>query len=246
MELADYVDNIKLELTGGVLEIELDDATLGKIVGRSLREVQRFIDETQIITVPFSPCIDLSNLTGTDSNPVNISSVSRIFRAVGYLGDTTSSTATLYTDPAWASQWQMLCGGGDMYNLQDWVSNYASWNTLLQLRNTTSTDLAFKQDMHDKKLYINATFDKPTLITIEYVPKFTDVSQVKSDYWIDIIERMSVALTKVTLGRIRTRYKQSNALWSQDGDTLLQEGTQELSDLREKLRVNSQIIYPMD
>lgn len=246
MELVDYIDNIKLEITGGVLEIELDDEMLGKIVKRSLRELQRFIDETKLVTVPFSPCIDLSNLKGTDNSPLQISSISRIFRAVGYLGDTSSSTATLYTDPAWASQWQMLCGGDDTYNLQDWVTNYAAWNTLLQLRNTTSTDLAFKQDMHDKKLYINATFDKPTLITLEYVPKFTDVNQVTSDYWIDILERMSVAITKVTLGRIRTRYKQSNALWSQDGDTMLQEGNQELNDLREKLRTNSQIIYPID
>ena len=83
-------------------------------------------------------------------------------------------------------------------------------------------------------------------ITIEYVPEFKDVDDIKSDYWIDILVRLSIALTKVTLGRIRSRYTQSNALWTQDGDKLLEEGNAELVALRETLRVNSQIIYPID
>ena len=57
---------------------------------------------------------------------------------------------------------------------------------------------------------------------------------------------MSVALTKVALGRIRSRYKQSNALWEQDGETLLNEGNEELKELRETLRVNAQLCYPLD
>jgi hypothetical protein len=123
--------------------------------------------------------------------------------------------------------------------------NYAAWNTVLQMRNTTSTDLSFKQDKQAEKLYIN-TLDKPPAITIEFVPKFEDVNEVTSDYWIDIIVRMSVALTKITLGRIRSRYVQSNALWTQDGDTLLQEGNTELATLRETLRVNAQLMFPID
>jgi hypothetical protein len=113
------------------------------------------------------------------------------------------------------------------------------------MRNTTSTDLSFKQDKQAEKLYIN-TLDKPPAITIEFVPKFEDVDEVTSDYWIDIIVRMSVALTKITLGRIRSRYVQSNALWTQDGDTLLQEGNTELATLRETLRVNAQLMFPID
>ena len=42
-----------------------------------------------------------------------------------------------------------------MYNLQDYVMNYAAWNTLSQVRNTISTDLAFREDKHACKLYIN-------------------------------------------------------------------------------------------
>ena len=83
---------------------------------------------------------------------------------------------------------------------------------MLQIRNTTSTDLQFRFDKHTNQLYINVAMDRPQYITIEYVPLYTDVSEVVSDYWIDIIIRMATAQAKVILGRIRSRYSQSNAL----------------------------------
>jgi hypothetical protein len=55
-----------------------------------------------------------------------------------------------------------------------------------------------------------------------------------------------VALTKVVLGRIRTRFSQSNALWTQDGDKILEEGNTELKELREILRLNSNMQYLID
>ena len=81
-----------------------------------------------------------------------------------------------------AMQWQMLTGAGNMYNLNDWVMNYASWNTLLQIRNTTSTDMSFKEDKSVKKLYINSANDKPAMVTIEYVPLYDSVEEIESDY----------------------------------------------------------------
>lgn len=88
--------------------------------------------------------------------------------------------------------------------------------------------------------------DKPKYITIEYVPLYKDVSEIVSDYWIDIILRMAEAQSKIVLGRLRTRYKQSNALWEQDGERLLEEGTTELNELRESLRTSTQLSYPID
>ena len=57
---------------------------------------------------------------------------------------------------------------------------------------------------------------------------------------------MSLAYAKIALGRIRTRYTQSNALWSQDGETLLTEGREELGAIRERLQGMSDYIYPVD
>ena len=57
---------------------------------------------------------------------------------------------------------------------------------------------------------------------------------------------MSLAKTKIILGRIRSHVKQSNALWQLDGDQLLQEGTEEYNTLKQKLDDNLPIYYPVD
>ena len=79
-----------------------------------------------------------------------------------------------------------------------------------------------------------------------YIPRFDDVSQITSDFWIDNLVRLAVANSKIAVGRVRSKFKQSNALWSLDGDTLLQEGTTELTALREKLEASSQLVYGID
>ena len=59
MRLADYVNEIKLELTGGVLELEITDDVIASLVNKAFREIQRYIDIPKLVTVPFAPCIDL-------------------------------------------------------------------------------------------------------------------------------------------------------------------------------------------
>lgn len=238
MELAAYKEEILFKLTGGVLECELDDKALTQVLNAALREVQRYIDTTVIKTIPFENCIDLSDY--------NVSSVSRVYRAKGFMANESSESTPTPADPMYASQWQLLSGTGNMYNFNDYVYNYAAYNTLQQVRNTTSTDLAFRYDKSSNKLYINIATSKPQSVTIEYVPRYKDVSEITSDYWIDIIVRLATAIAKVTLGRIRTRYTQSNALWTQDGQQMLDEGNTELTDIREKLQASTQLCYPID
>lgn len=236
MDITAYIEEIKLKLSGSVLSLELDDATLSRIVNASLRELQRYIDSTEIITVPYQSCIDMS--------PYKPNSVSRVYRAKGYgVGD--SSVGINEYDPMYMGMWQMMSGTGNLANINNWTYNYGSWNTALQIRNTLSTDLIFRYDRTSNNLYINCAFDHPENITIEYVPRYDDVSEVKSDFWIDVLMRLSVANTKIVLGRIRSRFTQSNALWSQDTN-ILQEGLDELSALRQSLQESSCLLYPVD
>lgn len=241
MQMQDYIAEIKLELTADLLHLEIPDETLAQVVSKAKREIQRYIDTTKFITIPYAKCIELGDF--------KVSSVSRIYRAQTD-SLTTDSDGISGVDPMLAVQWQMYAGvgTGDMYNVSNWLLNYATWNTVSQIRNTMETDLDFIFDKSKNKLYITTSQGTPSLITVEYVPIYEDVSEITSDYWIDILMRMSVALTKVVLGRIRTKYRQSGALWdiASDGDKLLQEGNQELEALRETLRVNSQMIYPLD
>lgn len=244
MNKSAYRDEIRLRLTGGLLELELDDSILDKVIDASLREVQRYICTGNLITIPFSKCIDLSEVKDSSGNNIKVSSVIRVYRTQGYLDTNDEARGTI--DPMYVAQWQLLTGTGNLYNFQDYMSNYASWNTLLQIRNTTSTDLAFLYDKAKNNLYINIVSDIPSKITVEYIPRYDTVEEITSDYWIDILMRMSVALTKVTLGRIRTRYTQSNSLWTQDGQQMLDEGNRELDELREFLRNNDNLFMPID
>lgn len=240
MQLEDIIAEIKLELTGGVLEIEIEDDTIKSVINKALRELERFWDETTMITIPFASCIDLNNSEFYEK----VSSIVKVYRTEG-IGDANVGNSSNF-DPMYAQQWMLFSSGGTMYNLNDYILNYASWMTLSQIKNTISTDLAFKEDRHNNKLYINAYSSAPNFITIEYIPKLTSVEDIKSDYWIDVLIKMSVALTKIVLGRIRTRFSQSNSLWTQDGEKMLEEGNNELRELREVLRVNSNMVYPLD
>ena len=229
MTTNDVIEEIKLELTGNVLETELEDATLQQIINKELRELVRYWDETKLVTVPYSPCIDLE---GFNSN-----AIIKVYRA-NPAGSVSGNASAATLDPAYAQQWMLFSNGGTMYNLQEYVLNYAAWNTLLQIKNTMSTDLSFKEDHHNKKLYINQYNSIPDLITIEYVPQLTSVEEIQSDQWQDVFIRLCIARTKVIIGRIRTRFSQSNALWAQDGEKLLEEGNNELNTLLETLRTN--------
>ena len=240
MKLEDLLDEIKLELTGYVLEMEITDETLVSVVKKSLRELERFWDETTMITIPFASCINLDG----EFFKEKVSSIVKVYRTEGF-GDSDGGISVA-NDPLQMAQFAIFSNGGTMYNLQDYVMNYASWMTMYQIKNTMSTDLSFKEDRHNKKLYINNAMSTPSFITVEYIPKLCTVEDIRSDYWIDILIKYCVALTKIVLGRIRTRFSQTNALWTQDGEKLLEEGNTELKELRELLRLNSNMIYLID
>ena len=234
----DYIDYIKLTLSGDLIELEIPDETIGKYVDQALIELQRYINETKLITVPYARCIDLE---GFDH-----SSIVNVYRTVGFTGDTTQGITTSESDPLYAQTWSVFSSGGNMYNLQNYVMNYMSYTTLLQIRNNLSTDLSFREDKQANKLYINVAYDHIDKITIEYIPVFRSVEEIKTDYWIDILKQLSLALVKYGLGRIRTRFTQGNAIWTQDGEQLLTEGREELQALRERLNINDSLFYPMD
>ena len=237
MDMQAVKDEVLLKLTGDVVSMELSDATLTKVINSALREIQRYIDTFKMITVPYSSCIDLSDY--------KVSAVIGVRRSEGYMGNSSvNSTASM--DPLYASQWMLLSGIGNIGYIKDYVSNLASWNSVLQLRNTISTDLAFYYNKTENKVYINISGGLPKDVTLIYIPRIDDVSEITSDYWQDVLVRMSVAIAKVTVGRVRTKFKQSNALWTLDGDQILEEGNTELTNLRQELKDSTQLCYGVD
>ena len=62
MDRKEVIDEIRFRLTGGVLDLELDDSALNKVIDSAFREIQRYIDVSKFIMLPYSPCIDLKDL----------------------------------------------------------------------------------------------------------------------------------------------------------------------------------------
>ena len=123
MDLEAYREEVKFALTGGLLDLEIDDQAVDKIINYSFKEVQRYIDIVKLKSVPYKNVINLKDI-GIKAN-----SVSKVFRAEAFT--TTNTTGISFIDPMQAAQWQLLSGTGNMYYFQDYVLNYASWNTLL-------------------------------------------------------------------------------------------------------------------
>ena len=213
-------DEIKFNLTGGVLECDLDDVALDQLINACLRELQRYVDTIKFVTVPFARSIDMK--------PYKVNSVTKVHRIAGYAGTTggdteytdgsgitfTVTNSVAMSDPMYASMWQMMGGTATLYNLQSSVYDLTAYNQLMQMRNTTSTDLAFIYDKSAEKLYINVSSGAPSYITIAFVPRYDSVDEIVSDFWIDVLTRLCVAKAKIITGRIRTRYSQSGALWA--------------------------------
>ena len=249
MRLADYVNEIKLELTGGVLELEITDDVIASLVNKAFREIQRYIDIPKLVTVPFASCSDLGPWVddkGVQHEGFKCSSIVRVYRTVGYNGNNEVTNNQNINDPMYMQQWMIYSNGGSMYNLDNYVMNFAAYNTMLQMRNTISTDMSWKEDKEGKKLYINSAYDVPKMVTIEYIPIYQSVEEVEDDYWTDQIAKLSMALVKITLGRIRSFSTQTNALWTLDGDTLLAEGNAEAQAIRQGLVDNMNFMYPID
>ena len=62
MDKQAYIDEIKFKLTGGILDCELDDVAINKILDASFREIQRYIDTTRLITLPYKNCLDVNTI----------------------------------------------------------------------------------------------------------------------------------------------------------------------------------------
>jgi len=171
MEKNDYIDQLKLQLFGDILESEITDETFGKIMDMSLSELNRYYNATALIEVKGGSCIDLKE------HP-EIRTVVNIYRPnpAGFSTDVNSST-----DPVYMSQLQMYNFGSSYYS-NSWIYNYLTYSLNQKIRNTMSTDFDFKEDKKDKKLYVNFNQGVPEKLAIEYIPNLRDCSDVFEDY----------------------------------------------------------------
>lgn len=224
MNIEEYVDEIEFSLGAPVVEIEVKPY-IERYVQRAFRELKRYINTTSLMTVGYTG--NAINLTGQ-----NVYSVVSVMRSQPTYG-TFMQDADVFT---LASSY---------YNMNN-IESYTNRMTILQQRNTISTDLDFIWENETKTLYISTNPPFPPGITIQYVKDYQDVSEITDPYWIDLILRLSTAYTKQALGRVRGKYTLNSAQYGLDGETLINEANQEIVDIRTYLQANHDNIYVVD
>lgn len=223
-----YIDYVMRNLGNQVLKIELTEKQVEEIVEMALGELTHYMNDTKSITVPYSTVIDTSKW------PLKVSVVNYVMRgqsAINYLPMDQISSAYIY-------------GANNGFRID--LDSISSAILAQKNINALSTDLDFRFEKDEQKLYVTCNATRPTTLTIEYMPEYTNVDDIKEPYWQNYLKRFSLAMTKVILGRIRSKYTLNSSQYSLDGDTMLSEGNQELSEIRTVLQENNDSLFVID
>lgn len=224
-ELSDYVNYVKIQLGAPTLKIACENELPFIIEKIAFEDLKNYMQTTHTMTCDYSPTIDLSNK--------NVANVKYVLRNKNNNMTITGMDTNMFI---YQTQGQ--------YGLNQWAKDQLTYNLLInQVKNTLSTDMDFEYDKVSEILYLYCQYPIPTVITIGYVPEFTDVNQIYSPHWMSYLKRFSIAYAKEAEGRIRSKYTLNSAVYNLDGDKLLSESQAELSQLRSELNDNVNITH---
>lgn len=211
------VKYIETQLGGNVLELELTPTNIKEIVEQAFDELKHYISDTYQVTVPYSKCIDLKEY--------NIDAIDRVTRSNDSILSGTSYLVPIAMYP------NNITG---IYDVQD----YANALMVKKNLNILSTDMDYYWDKPNQKLYISANPQQPRYITISFKPEYYSCEDIREMYWETQLRKLALAMAKIIVGRIRSKYTPNNATFGLDGPTLLAEGNAELQAIRAYLDDN--------
>lgn len=225
MNMSEIVTQISFDL-GLPTSDNVEKQQIEQAVNIAFRELKRYIKNPTDKTVPYAPRIDLIK------NGIDTVKVLYVYAARPRIGLTMSTIDS-------GNVFQVAAA----VNVYSQVGNTASINidpimtemAMAQVRNTISTDFQWKYDLDNQVVYCTHRDPRPTHVTIRYVPNYKDVSEIKSNTWIDYLIRLSEAHMKKSLGRARSKYRIEGSNVSLDGEILLDEANAELEQIREEL-----------
>lgn len=234
VSIQDYVDYILLMLGSDVLVTELNEEQISNLVKYSFNEIKNYITDTDTLTIPYSQKVHLEDYDDPiNHRKINVSNVVFVMRS---------------SSPNMTFDYQDILYLMNRRNTLTSVSTQDFARALMvnQVKNTISTDLDFYWDNRNQDLYINVNYPIPTHVTIVYTPRYDNIEDVESEFWQDKIRRLALAYTKQVVGRIRSKFQLSGAQYTLDGDQLLSEANQEISEIRNYLNENSDMMFPID
>lgn len=224
-----YVESIKDYFGCPVLELEVDDKQLVRIIDKALNELRNYVTDTRTITIPYVE-------TGMNVAKYHMFAVQYVMRgqsqmALGDLND----VMMFYSGASAVSS---------LANID--MTSYANALIFNSNKQAISTDLDFYFDKEQQKLYVSCNTLKPSSVTVEYIPEIMKVEDLLEPYWQSLLLRLATAMTKQIVGRIRSKYKLNSAQYELDGDTLLSEATSELAEIRQSLDANNDVLFVVD
>ena len=225
MTMAEIVDQVSFML-GLPANDNVEQQQVEKAVLIASRELKRYMKTPVDKTVPYAPRLDLVKL---GIQTVKVLYVQAAYPRIGLTLGTIDS-GNVFQVAASVNTYSAI-GQTSSLNIDPIMTEMA----MAQVRNTLSTDFQWKYDVDNQVIYCAHRDPRPTQLTIRYVPDYKDVSEIKSNTWLDYLIRMSEANMKKSLGRSRSKYTVEGSNVSLDGEILLQEANAELEKIREEL-----------
>lgn len=228
MTLAEYTEEIAFTLGGTVLDLEIGN-DLERCVNKAFREVKRYVTTPAYMTIPFNSSTGGNTVSLKDKNVYSVINVMR--------PDSYNSISMNTLD---------VFGLAQSYSAITNMPSYMNRVLRLQQMNTISTDLDFVWDAHTKQLSVAMNPPYTSQITIQYIPDYQSVEEITEVYWVDIILKLATAYAKQVLGRIRSKYTLNSAQYNLDGETLLAEAKEEITEITTFLKENVDLAFPLD
>lgn len=230
MKMSEIVDQVSFML-GFPANDNIEGLQIEQAVLIAFRELKRYMRTPVDKTVPFSTRIDLKK------NGIVTKCVTYVYTHKPRTGLAMSSldAGNVFQVAAAVNTYSGMAEAGSA-NLDPIITQLA----MSQVRNTLSTDLQWKFDVHNQVVYCTHREPRPTYVTIRYVPDYQDVSEIEIPMWQDYLVRLATANMKVALGRNRSKYRIEGSNVTLDGETLLTEGNAELEQVRQELQQHKQ------
>lgn len=173
-----------------------------------------------------------------DVSEYHMSAVSAVYSADGVTGSGCSSCGS---SPSSCNICEKLCQyRGYSYGMMngDWnnelYNRLAYQSAMSELKNLELDDVYL--DVSEGKLYVD-NYSGP--ITVEYVKSSITLEDLENDsFWMSWVSDYTIAMAKITEGRIRGKYKATSGVFEIEADELVSEGNSDKQELEERLNEN--------
>ena len=225
MTMDEIIDQVSFEL-GLPANDNVEGLDLRKGVLVAFQDLKRYMKTPVEKTVPFETRIDLQKVGIITRNVLYVQA------SQPRIGLTMSSidSGNVFQVAAAVNTYSAI-GQTSSINIDPIMTEMA----MAQVRNTLSTDFQWKYDIDNQVVYVTHRDPRPAFVTIRYVPDYKDVSEIRSNAWINYLVRLSEAFIKKALGRSRSKYTIEGSNVRLDGEALLAEANAELEAIRTEL-----------